>query len=54
MGASSTMALVSLDEMKDWQLYEDTEHMNFWYEHRYNPPEEDVFETREQASPRSE
>jgi hypothetical protein len=21
-----------------WQFYENTEHMNFWYEHRYYPP----------------
>jgi len=38
MGEPSTLELVTLDGMMGWQFYEDTEHMGFWYEHRYVPP----------------
>jgi hypothetical protein len=39
VGAPNTMAIWNIRDMKPgrkagcWQFYEDTEHMNFWYEH---------------------
>jgi hypothetical protein len=41
MGEPIELRLVNLSEMKDWQFYEDCEHMNFWYEHSYHRPEEE-------------
>src|SRR5215831_12635152 len=40
VGEPSTLELVRIEEMLEWQFYEDTEHMNFWYEHRYHKPDD--------------
>jgi hypothetical protein len=40
VGESSTLELVRIEKMLEWQFYEDTEHMNFWYEHRYHKPDD--------------
>lgn len=51
MGEPSTSSLVSLSTMVrdppdsrkagSWQFYENAEHMNFWYEHRYRKPKDE-------------
>jgi hypothetical protein len=46
-GEPNTMSIVNISKMVEpeqhrrngWQFYEDTEHMNFWYEHHYLPKE---------------
>jgi hypothetical protein len=38
VGEPSTLAIFDLADMKGWQFYENAEHMNFWYQHRYHPP----------------
>jgi hypothetical protein len=40
VGEPSTLELVRIEDMLNWQFYEDTEHMNFWYEHRYHKPDD--------------
>jgi hypothetical protein len=40
-GEANTMQLVRIEDMLAWQFYEDAEHMNFWYAHRYHPREDD-------------
>src|SRR5262245_36081459 len=39
-GTASTMELVRIEDMLKWQFYEDTEHMNFWCEHKYHKPDD--------------
>jgi len=34
------MVLVRIEDILAWQFYEDCEHMNFWYRHRYRKPEQ--------------
>jgi hypothetical protein len=40
IGEASTLALVRIEDMLNWQFYEDIEHMKFWYEHRYRKPDD--------------
>jgi hypothetical protein len=39
-GSPNTMELVRVEDMLNWQFYEDTEHMSFWYEHHYHKPDD--------------
>jgi hypothetical protein len=37
-GDQDTLELKRLEDMFEWQFYEDAEHMRFWYDYRYRNP----------------
>lgn len=44
-GDPGILELKRLEDMFEWQFYEDADHMKFWYDYRYQKPPDDKVNT---------